>query len=529
VEFRILGPLEVVEHGQKLPLGGLKQRALLAILLLHANEVVSSERLIDELWGERPPATAPKALQVYISKLRKSLGDDRLSTRTPGYVLRVDPGELDLDRFERLVNDAHSTDPATGARKLSEALALWSGQPLTDVAGEPFAQVPIARLEELRLAAVEERIDFELALGAGANLVSELEALLADHPLREHARGQLMLALYRAGRQAEALDVYRAGRRLLADELGLEPGPPLQQLERSILQHDPALEAPAAPARPVSSERYTPERSILVVPDDSEDLTALLELGEPLAASQPPRELIVVRLVAANELLAATEHLRANRDELVGRGVDARAAAFTSKSPGEDVIRLATEQNVDLLLLAGSTSPFEGLTATALADAPCDVALLVRAGGGPRPGSVIVPFGAGEHDWAALELGAWISRSTGAPLRLIGAAEANDGRDASRLLADASLIVQRTAGIVAEPLLASSGRGSVSALSAGAGLLVAGFSDRWRHEGLGQVRAEIAASPPAPTVFVRRGLRPGGLAPAETRTRFRWSLAPGAS
>jgi len=270
-------------------------------------------------------------------------------------------------------------------------------------------------------------------------------------------------------------------------------------------------------------------RSILVVPSDSEGLPALLRLAEPLAGSQPPRELIVVQIVAANELAATTEVLRASRDELVARGVAARAAAFTSARPAEDIVRLASEQNVDLLLLEGGSSPLEGFAGSVLADAPCDVALLVRTGGSLRAGPVLVPFGAAEHDWAALELGAWISRSTGAPLRLIGAAESGDGRDASRLLADASLLVQRTAGVVAEPLLASAGREGVSALAEGAGLLVVGFSERWQHEGLGRVRAEIAASPPAPTVFVRRGLRPGGLAPSGNRTRFTWSLAASAS
>ena len=162
--------------------------------------------------------------------------------------------------------------------------------------------------------------------------------------------------------------------------------------------------------------------------------------------------------------------------------------------------------------------------------APCDVAMLVAAGGTLRPGPVLVPFGAAEHDWAALELGAWIARATGAALRLIGAASdaGQDGRDASRLLADASLIVQRTTGVLASPLLATPGRAGVRALADGAGLLIAGLSDRWRQQGLGTMRTSLVEDPPAPTVLVRRGPRPGGLAPAETRTRFRWSLTAGA-
>ena len=170
-------------------------------------------------------------------------------------------------------------------------------------------------------------------------------------------------------------------------------------------------------------------------------------------------------------------------------------------------------------------SPLDGDAGLVLEQAPCDVALLVDSGGSLRDGPVLVPFGAGAHDWAALELGAWVARAVDAPLRLIGAADRKErGRDASRLLADASLIVQRTAGVLAEPYLANPGRRGITAVAAGAGLLVVGLSDRWRKEGLGRARSELAAAPPAPTVFVRRGTRPGGLAPAETRTRFGWSL-----
>jgi hypothetical protein len=189
-------------------------------------------------------------------------------------------------------------------------------------------------------------------------------------------------------------------------------------------------------------------------------------------------------------------------------------------------MRLAGQEGVDLLLMDAGYSPLDGEARVVLEQAPCDVALLSEAGGSLREGPVVVPFGAGGHDWAALHLGAWVARATDAPLRLIGSAadRGEEARDASRLLADASLIVQRTAGIVAEPLLASPGRRGVAALAQGAGLLVVGLSDRWRQEGLGRLRGELAKAPPAPTVFVRRGTRPGGLAPAETRTPFSWSL-----
>ncbi len=526
MEFRLLGPLEVVEDDRALSLGGVKQRSLLAVLLLHANELVSSDRLIADLWGEAPPATAAKSVQNYVSRLRKELGERRVTTRAPGYVLHVDPAELDLAVFERLTGEARRAEPRRAAEKLRQALALWRGPPLADLAYEAFAQREIARLEELRLAAREERFDAELAAGGHAELVGELEASVAEHPLRERLRGQLMLALYRSGRQAEALQAYQAARRELAEELGLEPGEALKRLEHAILVHDPALAPPPAAAPPSAPPLAAPDRSILVVPAALGDLEPLLALAAPLARGDPARELIVAAIVTGDEVGAATAALAALRDELRANGLAARTAAFSSPAPGEDVVRLASEQDVDLLVMTPGNPPLGGDAGVVLDGAPCDVALVIPGGGPLRAGAVIVPFGAARDDWAALELGAWAARATGAQLRLIGAASdvSNGRRDASRLLADASLIVQRTAGIVAEPLLAAPGRSGVRALAEGAGLLVVGLSERWRDEGLGRVRTELAERPPAPTVLVRRGARPGGLAPAEARTRFSWSL-----
>jgi YVTN family beta-propeller protein len=265
MEFRILGALEVREDGDRpIPLGAGKQRAALAILLLHANEVVDTERLIDELWGESPPKAARKALQVYVTHLRKALGSERIRTHAPGYVLELAPDELDLHRFERLVQKGRELrangDPAGSTAALREALALWKGQPLADFTFEPFAQTEIPRLEELRLEALEERIDAELALGHGSELVAELEALVAKHPYRERLRGQLMLALYRAGRQADALAAYQETRKLLVNELGVEPSPALQRLEGAILRHEPALETvleePAVAAPPPRGAKF---------------------------------------------------------------------------------------------------------------------------------------------------------------------------------------------------------------------------------------------------------------------------------
>jgi DNA-binding SARP family transcriptional activator/DNA-binding beta-propeller fold protein YncE len=269
MEFRILGPLQVLDEGRELPLGGAKQRALLALLLLDPNRVVSRDRLIDELWHTEPPETAPTALQVYVSQLRKALGRDLILTQAPGYLIRVSDGELDLHRFERLVATARAEEPAQAARLLREGLALWRGAPLAEL-GDSFARAERARLEEQRLAALEQRIEAELALGRHAELVPELEGLVREHPLRERLRGQLMLALYRCGRQADALEVYRSGRRLLDEELGLKPDDELQRLEKAILNHDPSLESPvvAGAERPsVALRRRASSRTNAPPPD----------------------------------------------------------------------------------------------------------------------------------------------------------------------------------------------------------------------------------------------------------------------
>ena len=242
LRFRLLGPLEAERNGVKLDLGARKQRAVLALLLLDANRVVSTQRLIDELWGDAPPETARSALQVYVAGLRKTLGEDGASLRTsaPGYVLDVPAGRTDLDEFARLRAEARP----------GEALALWRGSALADLDGEPFAAAAAGRLEEQRLGALEERIDADLALGKHTELVPELDALVAEHPYRERFRAQQMLALYRSGRQADALAAYRSARKAFVDELGIEPGEELKALERSVLDHDPAIAAPAQPSAP---------------------------------------------------------------------------------------------------------------------------------------------------------------------------------------------------------------------------------------------------------------------------------------
>jgi DNA-binding SARP family transcriptional activator len=241
MDVRLLGPVEVSVNGRRVPLGGSKSRALVAILALNAAKPVSADRLIEGLWGEQPPPTATKTLQAYVSRLRRALeasGDGTtIVTRPNGYELRVAPEDVDARRFERLV--------ARGAPR--EALTLWRGEALDDVADEPFAAVAIRRLEELRLAAIEQAIDSDLEAGRHLELVAELEALVAAQPLRERLRGQLMLALYRSGRQADALAAYRHARATLVDQIGVEPGVELQQLHEAILRQDPALAAAPHP------------------------------------------------------------------------------------------------------------------------------------------------------------------------------------------------------------------------------------------------------------------------------------------
>jgi DNA-binding SARP family transcriptional activator len=519
MEFRILGPLEVVDEDRQVSLGGARQRAVLALLLTRANEVVSSEWLIDQLWAEQPPKAAANTVQYYVSQLRKALGAERILTRAPGYVIHVEPGELDLDRFELLVDQGD-------ADGLREALSLWRGQALADLAYEQFAQAEIQRLEELRLAALERRIEADLALGRHAALVGELEQLVAQQPLRERLRSLLMLALYRSGRQADALAAYHAARATLVEELGLEPSPALQELERAILRQDPSL-APDEPAA-------VPERAILVAVQDEGMLDDLLGLAEPLAR-KPPREVILAEVVEdAAALTGASALLHERRAGLQASGVAARAAAFTSTEAGIDVMRLAEQQDVDLLLVDAPRSVvadgvFTPLVDALLADAPCDVALLLGVRRTPPPGldrPVLVPFGGAEHDWAAVEVAAWIAGAQGAALKLLGSAGDDGERDASRLLANASLLVQRVIGIPTEPVLVPRGPSGVISAAADAGLVVIGLSLRWREEGLGETRLAVARDAEPPTLLVRAGLRPGGLAPEQSMTRFSWTLGP---
>jgi DNA-binding SARP family transcriptional activator/streptogramin lyase len=303
LRFYLLGRLEAYRDGVEVDLGPRKQRAVLTVLLLNANRVVPTERLIDDLWGDSPPSTARAALQVYIAGLRKALGDDGavLLTRAPGYVLELDEGALDIERFARLHAEAReSADPEQRARLLHRALDLWRDEPLAELRAEPFFDAAVAQLEELRLGALEERIDADLALGRHAELVSELDALVAAHPYRERLRAQLMLALYRSGRQADALDAYQAGRRVLQDELGLEPGTELRELEAAILRHDERLDlAPeplpeAVPSRPRRRRPWAAVALAVVVVLATAIAALVVFRGDDSPVGAPPNSVAVI-------------------------------------------------------------------------------------------------------------------------------------------------------------------------------------------------------------------------------------------
>jgi DNA-binding SARP family transcriptional activator len=294
MDFRVLGPLEVLDGDSRVELGGPRQRTLLAFLLVHANEAVAPERLIEELW--RGSASGANAVQVTVSRLRKALGDDdRLQRHPSGYLLRVARDECDRDVFERLLDEARATlergEPDEAARGLRRALTLWRGPPFADVRYEPFAQAEIARLEELRLACLELRIDADLARGRHSEVAGELEALTREHPLRQRIRAQLMLALYRSGRQADALEVYQATRRHLVEELGIEPSGDLRDLHQAILRQDADLDLPAPEPHEAPEPADEPRSA---KPEAQPRESPLEEEHEPVQPAPPSRKTVTV-------------------------------------------------------------------------------------------------------------------------------------------------------------------------------------------------------------------------------------------
>lgn len=523
VEYRILGPLEAVRDDKPIPLGGPKQRATLAILLLDANRVVSVDRIADELYAGSPPVTAVTQVQRQISDLRKALGPGSgIETRAPGYVLQTRPDGVDLGRFERLAEEAARSESARAAELLSEALALWRGAPLGDLADEPFVSGAASRLEEIRLLALEQRIDADLDLGRHRELVVELEALHAGEPLRERFLAQLMLALYRSGRQADALAAFRSARQRQVDELGIEPTAALRELEQGILRQDPSLALDESGAAPGVGHL----RAILALATDDSSIDALQTLAEPLARLQG-RELIVARAVADEEEVApAAAALNARHDTTE---TSTRVAAFAALDLGHDVARLVAGYDVDLMLvnapagLDGDRVPAE--LASLFAASTADVAVL-RSGQGEGGGGVFVPFGGGAHDWAAAELGAGLAQAIGVLLTLVGTKgdPARGRRDASTLLANASLALQRVAGVETVPLLAEQSEEGLLGAVAEARLVVAGLAEHWRRSGIGDSRRLLLRAAPQTVLLVHGGLRPGVLAPRDSYTRFTWTV-----
>jgi DNA-binding SARP family transcriptional activator len=504
MEFCLLGPLAVREGGRELPITGIKERSVLAILLLEEGRVVSADRLIDELWGDEPPPTARGSLQVRIAGLRQALGKPRIVSEGRGYRVQLAPGELDVTRFQRLLEQG-------GEVHLREALAIWQGPALADFLDQRWAQAAAGRLEELRLAALERRIDVDLEAGRHAQVVSELETQVREHPLREALHGQLMLALYRSGRQADALAAYQEARRTLVEQCGIEPSAALQRLQRGILGQDSALDEQPVPAR----------RAVMAAALAGDRMGELATLAGTLAR-RPPRELIIARaIVRGADLGGAAEELRELQRTLETDGVIARTAAFSTDRPGQDLARIAAEQEVDLVVVDAPEGLLDDpMLADLLLTAPCDVAIAL---GSPARGPVLVPFSGADHDWSAIEIGAWLALARDDPLWLAGPQEGE--RDASRLLASASLALQRAVGVTAEPRLLEPGVDSLVAAASEASVVVVGLTDRWTEDGLGPARSALADAA-TPTLLVRRGLRPGGLAPPEGLTRFTWTVGP---
>jgi DNA-binding SARP family transcriptional activator len=529
VEFRILGPLEALVDGTPASLGGRQQRGVLAILLAHANQTVPVERLIDGVWNESPPETAPNLLQGYVSQLRKALGKEVIATRGRGYAVVVPSGALDLDRFEQRAESGMAElargSAADASVELGAALALWRGPGLSDLADLPGVLPIAARLDALRLAAIEHRIEADLDCGREDEVAAELDALIAEHPLRERLRRLRMLALYRAGRQAEALEAYRAARQTLVEELGIEPSEELGELERAILRHDPDL-LPRPGGAAVAPDAPAPARTVLIAALAMRSVGTLVALGGSLAR-RPDRELVLASTVSRSEdLLEVTKRLREATAPLEVQGVVARVAAFTSVAPGADIARLATEQDVDILLVDAPEGLLEDARLLSLLDeAPCDVAVVV-GDHAEMKGPVLVPFSGFEHDWAAIELGAWFAQALECPIQLAGPSTGPGGRDASRLLASASLVLQKALRVEADPLIVEPSPAALVAAAGDADLVIVGLGERWRREGLGGARTALATAPGLTTLLVRRGLRPGGLAPQTSETRFTWTVGP---
>lgn len=517
VEFRVLGPLEILSDGRTVELAGSRTRAVLAVLLLHANRPVSMDRLIDDLWGASPPPRARGMVHNAVSAIRRAIdgGDDapRLVRSPAGYQLRVAVDELDLSRFERLVAAAEerlSAGDSDGARaRAEEAIGLWRGEALAEFAFEPFASPAVGRLEELRALAEELRVSALAESGGAAEAVADLRSLVAARPWSERLRYLLALALYRCGRQADALAELRSWRQSLDDQLGIEPAPEIRVLEQRILQHDSALGSDATTAGSPGSRR-----SVLLSVQAAADVATALPLCTVLAGED--HELVVVQPVpihadlggAAGQLSGAVASVPCERP--------VRSSAFRSGEVGEDLRRLARDLEAALVvqIIDGAAVPHDALDRV-----ECDVALL-RPGRRSEGRAVVAAFGGTDHDWLAIELAAVAAARMGVPMKLFGGARS--GADASRVLAVASVAVQRFLGVAVEPVVG--GAETLLEEAASGAMMVLGLSGRWRSEGLGSVRAHVLEQGAGPVMLARRGLGPSALAPPAALTRFTWSL-----
>lgn len=505
IEVRLLGPVAAISDGVEVDAGAPKSRAVLALLALDHGRGVPSARLIDDLWGERPPASAAKALQVYISQLRKALGPATIATEPHGYRLAATAASVDVAEFEARVAAGRSALAAghsdVAATALGDALALWRGDALEDLLGEPGLAPARAHLDELRLVVEELRAEALLAAGDAETLLPGLTGLARAHPLRERLQEQLMLALYRAGRQAEALEVYAGLRRRLHDELGLEPSPRTRELQQAILRQDTALGSRAArPAPPpVIAVGSDPQRLALVAAplarSDETELVLLTTVREPAALAGALAELAPLR------------------------GEDVRVAAFVSRRRVADVMNLAAREVASLVLLQVEPAELAEPLPDEVVESTCDVAIFVD-GDGDIPGErVCVLHGGADEDWAGVELATALARATGRSLRLIGAQIGDT--DASLLLARSSLAVQRFGGVAAEGALFDPESPQTLRDASGASLLVAGVT---ASPG-GRLAEPVVALGRlgVPLLLVRRGSRAGLLQPSQTWTRFSWS------
>ena len=499
MEFRILGPLEVWDGEARSPWAG-RGSVPFSPCSSSTERGRPRDRLIDELWGEDSPETPPLPPGLRLGAAEGAAAGV-LATRSPGYLIRIEAASSTSDRFERLVEEGRSLLAeglaAERRERLREALSCGEARRSRTSATRrsPRARSPGWRSSGWQRWSCGSRPTSRC--GRHAELVGELEALVAEHPLRERLRAQLMTALYRCGRQAEALEAYREARRALVEELGIDPSPALQELERAILGHDPSLAVEAAPHGRPGGRRAVDPRAIAHEAQHRPAARGGRAAREATAARAHPRPARAGRGRARGRVGLA-------RGAPVGasaRGIAARAASFTSTAPGGTWPGSPPSSTSSSCSprLPTSCWPKERPTSSSSRssrETPCDVALLVPRER-PPAGPVLVPFGGAEHDWAAVELGAWLARADAVPLRLAGAAAVPEHgrRDASRLLSHGALAVQRVLGIAAEPLLTRPGEEGMLEASRDAGLLVVGLSTRWHQEGLGPARLGLARMP----------------------------------